>query len=78
MTTNDHIVPQAYLRRFAEQRRTGGYFIQATALADPIRTFTTNVRNIAPENGFYWGTNPDGTPEHEMEDSLQRIESGAA
>lgn len=77
MSTNDHTVPQAYLRRFAQQRRNRGHFIVATQLDQPRRTFETNVRNVAAENGFYWGTTDDGEADHRVDDLLGRIESFA-
>lgn len=77
--TNDHTVPQAYLRRFAAGRSGKGHFIIARSVEDPSVAFETNVRNMAAVKGFYWSANPDGTPaEHGMEVVLGRIESGAA
>lgn len=77
MSTNDHTVPQAYLRRFAQQRRNRRYFIVASRIDQPEKAFETNVRNVASENGFYWGTTGDGDAEHGMEELLGRIESFA-
>lgn len=74
--TNDHTVPQAYLRRFAVTRR-GGKFIAATLADEPNEVFQTNVRNVAAVNGFYWGTGCKGEPQHDMERFLGRIETAA-
>lgn len=77
--TNDHTVPQAYLRRFAMARSGKGYFIVARPVKDPSAAFEVNVRSIAAIKGFYWSANTDGTPdEHVMELLLGKIESGVA
>lgn len=44
----EHFVPQSYLRRFT----IDGKSIQVLNKPD-LRTFTTNIRNIAGETGFY-------------------------
>jgi Protein of unknown function (DUF4238) len=75
--TNDHTVPQMYLRRFAE-RRGSRYFISARPTDNITRAVRTNVRNVSAVNGFYWGTTPEDVPHHEAEALLQQIESGAA
>ncbi|MHA6668111.1 DUF4238 domain-containing protein [Homoserinimonas sp. A447] len=72
-TTNDHTVPQMYLRRFAVPRGDGHQI--GTAKADDFaQAFKPNVRNIGAEQGFYWGTSADGTPHHDMEKFLTEIE----
>lgn len=78
--TNDHTVPQMYLRRFAATPRSGkGHFIVARPVEDPSAAFDTNVRNMAAVKGFYWSANADGTrAEHGMEVLLGRIESRSA
>lgn len=77
--TNDHTVPQAYLRRFATRRSGKGHLIVARPVEDITTMFETNVRNVASVKGFYWSANRDGTPaEHGMEIVLGRIESGVA
>jgi hypothetical protein len=76
-STNDHTVPQSYLRRFAEKRRGTGHFIVATRVRDLANPFETNVRNIAAVNGFYWGTTLDGVPHHDMDRLLGKIENAA-
>lgn len=77
MTTNDHTVPQAYLRRFAELRAGKGHYLRAAAAEDLGREFTPNVRNVAAVRGFYWGSRPDGVDHHEVEVLLQKIEDSA-
>lgn len=78
MPTNDHTVPQKYLRRFAELRSGKGYYLTAAAPVDDLaRGFTPSVGKVGAVKGFYWGTNPDGTDHHEMEVLLQRIEAAA-
>lgn len=47
-TKQEHYVPQSYLRRFT----IDGKSIHVLDKPD-LRTFTTNVRNIAGETGFY-------------------------
>ena len=76
--TNDHTVPQKYLRRFAELRSGKGYY---TTVAAPVynltKGFTPSLNQVGAVKGFYWATNPDGTDHHEMESLLQRIEDAA-
>lgn len=78
MKTNDHTVPQSYLRRFAEERRGRGHFIVATEADQPDRSFETNVRNIAAVKGFYWASLEDGTSHHDAEHLFGRIEAVTA
>lgn len=77
MTTNDHTVPRMYLRRFARHKRGDGYYITSRPADDPSTSFEANVRNIAAIKGFYWGTDPEGLPHHDMEVLLGKIERGA-
>ena len=72
-TTNDHTVPQMYLRRFAVPRGDG-HQIGAAKADDFAQAFKPNVSNIGAEQGFYWGTSADGTPHHAMETFLTEIE----
>lgn len=76
MPTNDHTVPQMYLRRFAKQRR-GKHFIAATPVDNFDRGFTSVVRKTGTVKGFYWASLPDGTDHHEVETLLSRIEGAA-
>lgn len=78
MSTNDHTVPQSYLRRFAEERRGRGHYIVATPVDDDSDPFETNVRNVAAVKGFYWTEADDGTRAHDAERLLGRIESAGA
>ncbi len=75
-STNDHIVPRMYLRRFAVER-SGGPQICASNIDTPTDGFATNTRNIAAEKGFYWGTGPNGIPTHDMEAFLTGVEGSA-
>jgi len=76
--TNDHTVPQSYLRRFAQKSKGQAHQIVA-APADHIdRSFLTSVRNVAAVTGFHWGTDLEGVPHHTMEDLMTAIESAAA
>jgi hypothetical protein len=76
-STNDHIVPVMYLKRFGVQKR-GGHSIQAAAADEPTTSFTRNVHSVAAERGFYWGVGADGVPHHHMEELLGIIETQAA
>ena len=78
MTTNDHTVPESYLRRFGQQRPGKGTFIVARRADAPENRFEPNIRNIAAVKGFYWTTSPDGEPDHTMGHLLGRIETVAA
>ena len=78
MTTNDHTVPQSYLRRFAEERRGAASFIVATEADHSERSFETNVRNIAAVKGFYWASLVDGASNHDAEHLFGRIEAVTA
>jgi hypothetical protein len=76
-STNDHIAPVMYLKRFAKQAATT-QVIQA-ALADrPQTDFTQGIHNVGSAKGFYWGTDPEGVPHHHMEQFLGVIEGEAA
>jgi len=76
-TTNDHVVPVMYLRRWAVERPKGAQIVAARA-DDPEDSFDANVRNVGAQKGFYWGEAPDGVPHHHMEELLNRIEGIAA
>jgi hypothetical protein len=78
MSTNDHTVPKMYLRRFARHTRGDGYYIVASDVDEPTKSFETNVRNVSAAKGFYWGTDVDGVPHHHMETLLGKIETGAS
>ena len=69
-STNDHVVPVMYLKRFA--RRSGPHQVIQAAMADsPENDFTQNIRNVGSAKGFYWGTDPNGVPHHHMEEAPQ-------
>jgi hypothetical protein len=72
-STRDHHVPQMYLKRFA--RPTGaGYRIVGAKANDLSLRFPTEVKNVAVERGFYWGSDSDDIPHHNMEKFLNKIE----
>lgn len=73
--TRDHHVPQMYLRRFGRATSNGHQI--AVSTRDLVRTFKANVRDVAVESGFYWGTDPDGVPHHHMEEFLAALEGNA-
>lgn len=73
--TRDHYVPQMYLRRFG--RATANGHQVAVSTRDLGRTFRASIRDVAVESGFYWGTDPDGVPHHDMEEFLSVLEGSA-
>lgn len=73
--TRDHFVPQMYLKRFARARSNGHQITVSTR--DLTTTFRANVRDVAVQSGFYWGTDPDGVPHHHMEEFLAALEGKA-
>lgn len=74
-STRDHIVPRMYLRRFGIPK-SGGHQLTVTTV-DQSTSFPASVNKVAVEEGFYWGTTPDGIPHHDMEDLLTKIEAAA-
>lgn len=75
--TNDHTVPQMYLRRFAVPSAKG-HLLSVALVSDLDRSFNQVTENVGADKGFYWGTTPDGVPFHDMEDFLTSIEGDAA
>ena len=75
MTTNDHTVPQSYLRRFARKSRGKAHQVVAAPADDVNASFVTSVRNVAAVQGFHWGVDPEGVEHHVMEDLLTSIET---
>ncbi|MGO4104707.1 DUF4238 domain-containing protein [Leifsonia sp. YAF41] len=75
--TNDHTVPQMYLRRFAVGTGTG-HRLSVSLVSDLRHSFMQVTENVGASKGFYWGTTPDGIPFHDMEDFLSLIEGDAA
>jgi Protein of unknown function (DUF4238) len=53
--SNDHTVPQMYLRRFGWQRRRSSreWFISARRVEQLDQPFTANIRNVAAVTDFY-------------------------
>jgi len=78
MSTNDHTVPQSYLRRFARKNRGKAHQLVAAPVEDVAAGFVTSVRNVAAVKGFHWGVDPDGVEHHVMEDLMTSIETAAA
>src|SRR5438105_245381 len=78
VTTNDHTVPQSYLRRFARKSRGKAHQVVAAPADDVNASFVTSVRNVAAVQGFHWGVDPEGVEHHVMEDLLTSIETAAA
>lgn len=76
-STNDHIVPKMYLRRFAIDRPGGGPQVRAANVVTMEKDFIVNTRNVGSEKSFYWGSGPDGVPTHDMEGFLTGIEGEA-
>lgn len=76
-STNDHIVPVMYLKRFARQAATT-QVIHAALADSPQADFTQGIHNVGSAKGFYWGTDPVGIPHHHMEQFLGVIEGEAA
>jgi hypothetical protein len=74
--SRDHYVPQMYLRRFGRTTSNGHQL--AVSTRDLGKRFKANVRDVAVESGFYWGTDPDGVPHHDMEEFLSAVEGVAA
>lgn len=54
MATNDHTVPQMYLRRFSLQKKKASknWFIMARSIDDLDRDFEANIRNVAAVTDF--------------------------
>jgi hypothetical protein len=78
VSTNDHTVPQFYLRRFARKNRGKAHQIIAAPAENLDASFPTSVRNVAAVNGFHWGIDPEGVPHHTMEELMTSIEKAAA
>lgn len=78
VATNDHTVPQFYLRRFASKTKGTAHRLVAAPVEDLNAAFSTNVRNVAAVNNFHWGTDPGGVPHHTMEALMTSIETAAA
>lgn len=75
-TTNDHVVPIMYLKRWGIPK-AGSHQVMAAPADQLEHAFPTSVRNVGSEKGFYWGETPDGVPHHDMEDFLTNVESEA-
>lgn len=75
MNTRDHHVPRMYLRRFAKHRAGGAQLIAMTP--DLRSRFPASINDVAVERGFYWGSDVDGLPHHDMEKFLTSLEANA-
>ena len=74
--TRDHHVPRMYLRRFAQHRPGGAQLI---AMSPDLKTrFPASINDVAVERGFYWGSDIDGVPHHDMEKFFTALEDEAA
>lgn len=76
-STNDHIVPRMYLRRFGIER-SGGPQVCAASIDAMEKDFMVGTRNVGAERSFYWGSGPDGVPTHDMEVFLTSVDVEAA
>lgn len=76
-STRDHHVPRMYLRRFARKKGNGWQTVVAEVNHLSAR-FPAEVKNVAVERGFYWGSDSDDVPHHEMEKLLDKIEAAGA
>jgi hypothetical protein len=56
-----------YLKRFAVPK-SSAFHICCADIYDTTKRFTTDVKNVAVERGFYWGTDQEGIPHHDMEE----------
>jgi hypothetical protein len=65
-----------YLKRFGIQRRQEHQICAASA-DSPEEGFSNSVKSVAVEKGFYWGTNSNGVPHHDVEELLGKIETAA-
>jgi hypothetical protein len=74
-STRDHYVPQMYLRRFGRPTASGHQL--AVSTRDLATRFKASVSDVAVESGFYWGTDVNGVPHHQMEDFLTALEGAA-
>ncbi|GAA0478843.1 hypothetical protein Ade02nite_40510 [Paractinoplanes deccanensis] len=74
--TRDHHVPRMYLRRFAQHRPGGARLIAMTP--DLRSRFPASINDVAVERGFYWGSDIDGVPHHDMEKFFTVLEADAA
>src|SRR3954452_15170589 len=77
MATKDHTVPQLYLRRFARTGSGRSPQLMAAPVENLGEAFLTSPRNVALEDGFHWGIDPDGVPHHDMEVLMAAIERAA-
>jgi len=65
-----------YLKRFAISKGARHQLV-AAEVRDLERRFKSDVKNVAVENGFYWGSDHNGVPHHEMEKYLGELEGVA-
>ena len=75
-STSDHVVPQMYLQRFAEQRGAR-YFSSVVPVSRPNEPFRSNIRKVGAVTGFYWWQRDGDDPSHLMEQVLNQIEGDA-
>ncbi len=75
-STRDHVVPQMYLERFAEQKGAR-YFSSVVPVAHTDEPFRSNIRRVGAVTGFYWWQRDSDDPSHLMERVLNQIEGDA-
>jgi hypothetical protein len=66
-----------YLKRFSRPKG-GGFQMSAANVYDANSTFTTDIKNVGVERGFYWGSDQLGIPHHHMEAFLSKVEASAS
>ena len=76
-STRDHHVPRIYLKRFARPKGNGFQLSVANVYDANIR-FTSDIKNVGVERGFYWGSDQLGIPHHQMEAFLSKVEASAS
>lgn len=78
MATQDHTVPQMYLKPFGWERKAGKEWQIITRRKPELKAFTSNIDRTSSMRDFYLGKGPDGIQTHKMEKTLQTFEEAAA
>lgn len=50
--TRQHIIPQAYLKWFAQKNKKGNYYVKVT-LKSNDKTFTKSIREVGYKRNYY-------------------------
>lgn len=74
--TQDHTVPQMYLKRFAVERSNGHWQLITQRKPDTKR-IPLKVSRVSSVQNFYWGLGPTGAVGHQMEEFLYGLEDAA-